>query len=363
MNQDFFYKLVSGHNKGILTALLKILLTAAAKVYKVIIELRNLFYDKHVFKIHHHDVTVISVGNITLGGTGKTPLVVWLCNFLHEQNMPCAVLTRGYKTTHNSKLKTQHFIDEPAILAESCPHVKVIVNPNRVLGAAEAIAKFGAKVLIMDDGFQHRRLARNLDIVTIDATRPFGYGKIFPAGLLREPVNSLKRADAVVITRCDQITASKLDQIHNKLRVINPDLIIAKSVHAVMNAKTPENKDFGIEHLNGKKVFGFCGIGNPNAFMNTLKTLGAELAGSKIYNDHHQYTDACLADIYQQARLIEAEIILTTHKDWTKIKYLTPDQKDIILAYLGIEINFLAGEDKLRSLINDTLAGKILKIK
>src|SRR4030042_3965208 len=293
MKHDFFYKSVSGHNKDFSARVLNIFLTAAAKVYMVIIELRNLFYEKQVLKIHHHDTAVISVGNITLGGTGKTPLVVWLCNFLHQQNVPCAVLTRGYKTTQNIKLSTQNYIDEPAVLAESCPLAKVIVNPDRVAGAAEAIGKFKVKVLVMDDGFQHRRLARDLDIITIDATRPFGYEKIFPAGLLREPVTSLNRAPAFVITRCDQITAPELDKIEKKLQTINPDMILARSAHAVVHVKTADNKTIRIEDFDGKKIFAFCGIGNPNAFMNTLKTLGAELAGSKIYNDHHLYTEAC----------------------------------------------------------------------
>ncbi len=361
MNQDFYHKLVSGHKKGCFAALLNILLTAISKVYSVVIELRNLLYNRQVFKIYHHEAVVISIGNITLGGTGKTPLVIWLCNQLIQisklkaQNYNFAILTRGYKT------ENRILSDEVAILNESCPQAEVIVNPDRVAGAAEAVAKFNANILIMDDGFQHRRLARNLDIITIDSMQPFGYGKIFPAGLLREPVTSLKRADAVVITRCDQIATSELSKIENKLQAINPDMIIARSVHSVVGAKTADSKSIKINNLNGKKIFAFCGIGNPNTFLNTIKALGTELAGSKIYNDHYRYTDACLADIYEQARLAEADIILTTQKDWTKIRRLTFVTKGIPLAYLTIEIKFLAGEDKLRSLIDNTLAGKISK--
>ena len=215
MNQTFYHKLVSGHIKSRTAVLLRAVLAIAATIYAIIIRLRNLFYDKQVFKTHHSKAVVISIGNITLGGTGKTPLVVWLCNFLHQKNPSFAVLTRGYKTktkkspTGNDMPDTM--TDEPAILSENCPQVKVIINPDRVAGAVEAIKKFGAKILIMDDGFQHRRLARDLDIVTIDATQPFGYEKIFPAGLLREPLTSLRRADAVVITRCDQIS-----ELHNR---------------------------------------------------------------------------------------------------------------------------------------------------
>jgi tetraacyldisaccharide 4'-kinase len=235
----------------------------------------------------------------------------------------------------------------------------VIVNPDRVAGAAEATGKFGAKVLIMDDGFQHRRLARDLDIVAIDATQPFGYGKVLPAGLLREPVTSLKRAGAVVITRCDQIADAKLDKLEEELRSVNPNTVIARSVHAAVSAKSTDEKDIGVEQLKGKKVFAFCGIGNPDAFLNTIKKLGSELVGSKVYSDHYHYREACLADIHEQALKLGADLVLTTQKDWTKIAQLAPTQKGIPFACVAIEIKFLAGEDRLTALIQNTLAGKI----
>jgi tetraacyldisaccharide 4'-kinase len=361
MNQDFYYKLVSGQNKGCIAVLINMLLAVAAKGYMLVIKLRNFLYDKSFFKTHHCDTTVICVGNITLGGTGKTPLVIWLCKLLQQHNVPCAILTRGYKTTQNPKPGTQNLSDEPAILTESCPQAKVIVNPDRIAGASEAIHNFGVKVLIMDDGFQHRRLGRDLDIVTIDATRPFGYEKIFPAGLLREHMSSLKRAHAVIITRSDQIAEPELDRIEHKLKTFNPDLILARSIHTAVCVRTYDNKNIDIEYLNGKKLFAFCGIGNPDAFFNTLRALGAKLAGSKIFNDHYLFTEACLDDIYKHAQHAEADMILTTQKDWTKIGRLTVDIQDIPLAYLVVDLKFIAGEDKLRSLINHTLKDKISK--
>jgi len=365
MNQNFYHKLVSGHLKGWTAAVLRAVLTILAAIYSLIIRLRNILYDRRILKIHHNKALVISIGNITLGGTGKTPLVVWLCNYLHQLDLSCAVLTRGYKTntkTNTAKNKTTNTItDEPAVLSENCRHLEVIVDPDRVAGAAKAIEKFGAKILIMDDGFQHRRLARDLDIVTIDATQPFGYGKIFPAGLLREPLTSLRRADAVVITRCDQIPEPELGKIKNKLLTVNPNILIAHSIHAAVNIISTDHSEAPIEQLKGSRIYAFCGIGNPNSFINTIKALGAEITGSKIYNDHHQYNQSNLVDIYTQAGLAGAELILTTQKDWTKIKPLEPDTKDIRLAYMAIEIKFTAGRDRLTCLINDTLAGKISK--
>ncbi len=372
MNQNDFRKLISGQKAGLDAGLLRLLLGVAAGGYSIAVRERNFLYSNGWLKAHRADAVVISIGNITVGGTGKTPLVVWLCKEIISDsrfqisNSQCAILTRGYKAGKDSRPKTQDargkiqdYRDEPAILAESCPGVNVIVNPDRVAGAAEAINKFGAKVLIMDDGFQHRRLARDLDIITIDGIQPFGYGKMLPAGLLREPIASLKRADAVVITRCDQITETKLNQIEKKLKAINPNIIIARSTHTPAYVKSTDNKEIGLDHLKDKKIFAFCGIGNPDAFLNTIKNLSCDLAGEKVYNDHHHYTKDCLADICEQAECLKADLILTTQKDWTKINRLALLKKDIPLAYLGIEIKFLAGEDKLRGLIEKTLAGKI----
>ena len=385
MNQDDFHKLISGEKSGFGAMVLRYLLGAASAGYSLAIRYHNFLYSKGWLKADHVNATVICIGNITAGGTGKTPLAVWLCKQILQNpkfqisTSGCSILTRGYKANQSLKLKSQHYMDEVAIHAESNLGVKVIVNPDRVAGAAEAISKFGVQLLIMDDGFQHRRLARDLDIVAIDATLPFGYGRMLPAGLLREPVTELKRADAVVITRCEQADEVELNVLEEKLRVFNPALIIARSLHAPVCMKSQTGEEFSIEKLKGKKIFAFCGIGNPDAFFNTIKALGAELVGSKIYNDHYHYTNKDMDDIYEQAggamACPKADWILTTEKDRTKIadsniaghrgkkKELNPKdtQYQIPLAYLEVEIRFTSGEDKLKRLIEDTLGGKIPK--
>ena len=374
MNQQYYRKLISGQSNSLSASLLRSFLGAAAGGYSTVIRLRNFLYSKGWLKIHRANAIVFSVGNITAGGTGKTPLVIWLCNKI-TKNYGCAILTRGYKTRRAScvmrrakKIRDTRYairntIDEPAILAESCPDAKVIVNPDRVAAAAEAVSKFGAKVLVMDDGFQHRRLGRDLDIVTIDSTSPFGYGKMLPAGLLREPIDALKRADVVVITRCDQTGEAELSQIEKKLQSINPDMIIARAIHAPVCAKSLDNRQIGLEELQDKKVLAFCGIGNPEAFLNTIKGLGAEIVGSKIYNDHYNYTANDIAQISQQAERLKTDLILTTEKDRTKIildsQFSTLNSQQMPLAYLAVELKFIAGEDKITRLIEDTLAGKI----
>ena len=355
--------MISGQSSGPGAALLRFFLRITAQAYSIVIRLRNLLYAKGWLKTHRANAMVFSIGNITTGGTGKTPLVIWLCKFLQQKEIQCSILTRGYKThtqirgTRDERRATK--TDEPAILKKSCPETEVIANPNRVAGAAEAVTKSGAKALIMDDGFQHRRLARDADIVAIDSTRPFGYGKMFPAGLLREPISTLKRADAVVITRCDQITDAQLTQLEEKLQQINPNLVIARSFHAPVCVKSLADKEISIEELKNKKIFAFCGIGNPDAFLNTAKGLGAEPVGSKVYNDHHHYTNNDISDIYEEARYLNADLVLTTQKDWTKINLPGLAEKDIPFAYLAIELKFPAGEDKLKQLIENALAGKI----
>jgi len=368
MNQQAYRKLISGQSTSWFAAFGRCTLGVAGTAYTIGIRLRNFLYCKGWLKTHRVNAAVVSIGNITTGGTGKTPLVIWLYNKITQnsklktQNCKCAILTRGYKATQNSKFKTQNYSDEPAILTKSCPEAKVIVNPNRVTGATEAVNKWGAKILIMDDGFQHRRLGRDLDIVTIDAMCPFGYGKVLPAGLLREPVTALKRADAVVVTRCDQTTAAELAQLEEKLQLINADMPIARSIHAPVCAKSLGHKKISIDELKDKKIFAFCGIGNPNAFSGTIRKLGLNLAGSRVYNDHHRYTDNDIADIYEEAGYLGADLILTTQKDWSKIctyKSSILNSQDTPFAYLAIQLKFISGEDKITRLIEDALAGKI----
>ena len=219
MKQETYRNLVSGHTSGPLAAFLRSILVLLSWPYSLVVRLRNGLYSSGVLRRHRVNAVVICVGNLTTGGTGKTPLVVWLCKRLQSKGLRVAVLTRGYRATNQkSEIGNQEYSDEPAVLTARCPDVSVVVNPVRVAGARQAIGEHDAEVLILDDGFQHRRLARDIDIVTIDATSPFGYGRLLPAGLLREPVAGLRRAHAAVITRCDQISEERLAQIVRQLR-------------------------------------------------------------------------------------------------------------------------------------------------
>jgi tetraacyldisaccharide 4'-kinase len=319
-------------------------------------------YTRGWFKTRRVNALVISVGNITTGGTGKTPLVNWLYNKtvqspkLRSHNFRCAILTRGYKTRKGM------LSDEPRILAKNCPEAKVIVNPDRAAAANEAVNQWNANIIIMDDGFQHRRLYRDLDIVTIDATCPFGYGRVLPAGLLREPVTALRRADLVVITRCDKVADAELCNLEEQLHLINPSMSVTRSVHAPVCAQSFGRKEIGLEEIKGKNVFVFCGIGNPDAFLSTIRNLGFNLVGSKVYNDHHCYTNDDVADIHEEARYLSADLIMTTQKDWGKVfesDFAVLNSQDIPFTCLTVELRIVAGEDQITQLIERAFADRI----
>ena len=210
----------------------------------------------------------------------------------------------------------------------------------------------------MDDGFQHRRLERDVDIVALDATCPFGYGRCLPGGLLREPVASLKRADAVVITRFDQANPDNVKNLSEKVKSINSDIVIAKAVHRPVGAVLMKNQKLSLDELKEKKIYAFCGIGNPEAFLKMLNQIGLSVAGSKIFNDHHKFTAEDTRDIFCQAELVGADIIISTQKDWVKTALLTMEDEKVDFAYLAIQLQFVEGEDRITQMIQKAVNNK-----
>lgn len=355
MNQETYRRVVSGQNEGFGARCLRFLFRGLALIYGSAVRLRNLGYQWGILRSHAVDVPVISIGNITAGGTGKTPLVIWLCNYLQNKGIRSSILTRGYKT------QAGDISDEPALLAKSCNGTSVVINPNRLAGAHKAVSVHGAQAIVMDDGFQHRKLWRDLDIVAVDATCPFGHGHVLPAGLLREPESGLARASAVVITRADQVSEDELSAIEQRIRRHAPAISIAKTAHTLSHAVSYPNQAIPLADLCNHKVYTFCGIGNPNAFFDSLKRNNIDLCGSKIFDDHHAYTAADLEQIFTDAAACGATVILCTQKDWIKNALLAPSREGVVFAYLAMELDFLEGVDKITGLIDsllDTTNGK-----
>ncbi len=350
MSQSTYLRIISGEATGLLGEAVRGTLTVLSWPYSAVVRVRNHLYTAGWLKAHAVGIPVVCVGNLTTGGTGKTPLVVWLCRYLQEKHICCSILTRGYKTPKGEAS------DEPALLAALCPGAAVVVNPDRVAGAAEAICRHDAQLLVMDDGFQHRRLSRDLDIVAIDATRAFGYGKVLPAGLLREPVTGLRRAHAVVLTRCDQVSADTLKRIEEDIHRIHPGLLVARSVHAPTGIRTLTGTGIEVRQLHGQRIFAFCGIGNPKSFFRTVEHAGGVLVESTVYDDHYRYAVGDLERIYRKAARRKASLILTTQKDWTKIAPLaSPGEPP--LACLTVELQITAGAERLTALIDRLVDG------
>jgi len=362
LNQDAYRKLISGQTRGIGASFLRSLLGFCSPFYEIVIRVRNVFYNNGWLQRHCIAQPVISIGNITVGGTGKTPVVIWLCGWLEIKGYKVGILTRGYKASRLEGGGSGWF-DEPGLLAEGCKRAKIIVNSDRAAGAKDAISRFGVDVLLMDDGFQHRRLGRTVDIVTIDATEPFGYGRILPGGFLREPISSLGRADAVVITRTEQVNKEQLEKIEERILKVKSDIVIARTIHSPVCVSLSDGSELSIGQIEGRKVYCFCGIGNPGAFERTVRDTGSEVVGFKIFNDHHCYNGKDVSEILQAGIEAKAELILTTKKDWLKFASKiegegknTDDKRKVSIGYLGIEVEFLDGEEKIRKLIEERMA-------
>lgn len=306
-----------------------IALAPLSLVYGAAVNIRAALYRNGIFKTQTVGVPVISVGNITTGGTGKTPLVEWIAGRLAERGLRVCVLTRGYRRANPSVrvvvsdgerivADIEQSGDEAMMLARSLVgKAAVVCDANRVAGARWAIENLHPDVLILDDGFQHVRIARDLDIVTLDATNPWGNSRLLPAGILREPIISLRRADCVVVTRSGAATEAGLQgQIKQAT-----DAPTVRST-TVMSRITPlGSPDFEAdrEALREPAVAAFCGIGNPNAFFQQLRAEGFDLRHTQAFLDHHKYSQTDIDRLTHRATDAGAQALLTTAKDAVKL--------------------------------------------
>ena len=312
-----------GHSDICSKAILKVLYPLS-KIYGFVVKTRIFFYKRDFLKTVRLPVPVISVGNITVGGTGKTPIVEYISRYLQKKGKRVAILSRGYAATikqENSSFVNHVCNDEYLLFQENIPDIPNLLNKDRVKSGREAISHFQAEYLVLDDGFQHLRLARNLDIVTIDALNPFGYEHIVPRGMLREPLESLKRADMIMLTHVDQCNQDKITVMINRLRGIVGQIPIVETVHKLMcleSSKGGETMD--VTWLQGKKVFAFCAIGNPASFRKSIECLGGELLGFRVFPDHHVYTPSELKALNAEAQRVRPDAIIVTQKDKVKMK-------------------------------------------
>jgi len=339
---------VSGKDRSWKAACLRAVLSAAEPLVTAGALWRNRRYDRGRAAIHEVGVPVISVGNITLGGTGKTPMTAWLCRWFRRHRIRVAVISRGYGAEAGA------VNDEAAVLELQLPDVPHLQNPDRVAAALTAVEELASQLIVLDDGFQHRRLARALDIVMLDALDPFGLEHVFPRGMLREPLGSLARADVIVLSRADQIDAEQIERIRRRMLRYAPRSLWAESRHAPALVLQIGKEPAPADDLRGKRAAAFCGIGNPAAFRKTLSDLRLDVVAFREYPDHHRYRREDIAELSHWAAAHHADLVLCTEKDWVKIQ--APSLGGLPLAALRIELQFTAGQEDIERRLAEILA-------
>jgi len=318
---EWYMNVVSGRARGVLPSVARAALRAASVGYVLAVRVRNRRYDHGGRPPWRAAFPVVSVGNLTTGGTGKTPLVIAIVRELLNRGWRPAVVTRGYVPGGKPGAAS----DEVTML-RSTVCAPVFPGADRIAGLKQAEAS-GCNVAVLDDGFQRRDIARDFDILTVDASRPFGYGSCLPGGLLREPVAGASRADAVVVTRVEAVAAVRVEEIENQLRRHAPRAAYARTSTDPVRLDTARgDKDAG--YLRGRRIAAFCGIANPEGFRGLLERIGAEVALFRAFPDHWDFTSRELQELAEQAAEAGAELVVTTQKDAARLGVGFPEAID-----------------------------------
>lgn len=342
----FFTKLHYDKTPNMFEKVLIKALTPVSFAYCIGSEFRNFLYKKNIFKIYKPEILTISVGNITTGGTGKTPITAAIANYLTQNGYKTAILSRGYGSKLNPKEinvisdgKTIYFDasqggDEPVWLAHNCSGVIVLTSSNRVQLAKHA-QKLGCTALILDDGFQHQKLARDINIAVADSEKLFGNEKVLPAGPLREHIKNLSRANIIIIVNKGanaKTTAVTYKDFPTDTKLIHCGFTTDKIYEIHTGELLPPQKD--------KKVLAFCAIGQPEQFYKLILENNLEIANTLSFPDHHNYNETDIKTILTEAATCQANTIITTEKDAVKVKNLT----DTKLYALKLKANFNPAE-------------------
>jgi len=327
---------------GFIAGIIKGLLWAVSVVYGLFIRIICYVRTKRAKGI---SCKVISVGNMTLGGTGKTPTACMLAKLLKASGKSPCILIRGYGD------------DEWKMLKSSLGDIPVIVGPDRVETGRKACSEYGADTVILDDGFQHWGLKRDLNIVLLDSTNPFGNRSLFPRGVLREAGDVLKRADIIVLTKVD-MGRSNLEALKRELRERTCDMPLLESVHAPSGLyvlKTKERTD--ISCLDGLDICALSSVANAGYFEYTLKGLGANIKRSFRYPDHYKYKEADIDRVLNESRTLKVNTIVTTEKDAVKLNAITNDKSAVRILVLQIEAKITDGEEVLHRRLHSLYRG------
>jgi tetraacyldisaccharide 4'-kinase len=374
-------------------AIFGVFLQMLSWLFNCVVQLRLWLYRKRIFRDHPLGCLVVAVGNLTVGGTGKTPVVEKFARALRDRGRKVAILSRGYKSkappfwkkawygiTHTDEppprvvsdgqnifLDSEQAGDEPYMLARNLPGVVVLVDKNRVKAGAYAIKRFGCDTLVLDDGFQYLALKGRLNLLLVDKTNPFGNGHLLPRGILREPVKHLRRANYIFLTKSDGRRDADLEALIARHK---PGADVIECAHKPqylqrMDAKRGEVAGREpLAWLKGRRVFAFSGIATPESFEKFLRDLGALLVGRERYLDHYRYTPEDLDELYDAAERERAECLVTTEKDAVRISDAAGSPLPVY--YLRLEIEIIRGAADFDEAVGricfpqNTLAGRAL---
>lgn len=350
-------KLLNTQNPGVLLRLCLFPLTLISFIFHFIVLTRSALYKIGIFKSYQAGCKVITIGNLTVGGTGKTPTVCLIARHFKASGFNTAVVCRGYRGTNtnapmvvsdkeNVLMNSESAGDEAYMLAKKLTGIPVLAGKDRVKASKMACDLFNCEIIILDDGFQHLKLNRSMDVVLINSQNPFGNGFLLPRGILREPLNALKRADIILLTKKDQ-SDSDSNKLENKIRLYNQTVPIFKSFHKPVSLKkTADNNKINPDLLIDKKISCFCSIGDPESFISMLKNMGLTLTDKIIFPDHHHYKISDYNKLKEISK--KTDFLITTEKDIAKIN---PDMLEITnLAVLEIDEVINNTEDFLKLL-------------
>jgi len=338
---------MSGDDRSAWGRMFRAFTSVIEPIYAAAATRRNHAFDAGKRPIHRVHCPVVSVGNITAGGTGKTPMVAALADELRKMNRKPAVLIRGYKSTARGS-------DEATLLSQQLGDIPIIVNRDRAAGASQVQRDHPSiDTLILDDGFQHRRLARDLDVVLIDAMNPWGFGRVLPRGLLREPLHGLNRADAVIVTRCDQVAPDALASIDQQIQVYHGGPVAAHVAHHW--SSIVDRNDQAVQTNQRQRVVAVCGIGNPTAFFDQVEAAFA-CADKVALADHHDYVPADLKRLKHLCDAHNADAVITTEKDWVKLQSVVESAGfDRPIWRPQLTLGWIDGQDTVRNAIKQAL--------
>lgn len=356
--------------KMIESSLVRGLLYAPAKIYELAVRARIAAYRNKLFKSFRLNAPVISIGNLTVGGTGKTPCVAFVALVLRDAGHQVAILSRGYKRQTSGRVEVSNDKqilcspaesgDEPFLLAQTCRGVRVVVDHDRFaagqwLEARAPISVFGlpVSVFVLDDAYQHLRLARDLNLLLVDATEPLGQAAMIPFGRLREPLSEMRRADAIIITRSSRLKgfAGRAEILEAIKKLSRPGIPVFFADHRLTGLRNLQSGEvFGLSEFSGRNVAAVSGIAKPDRFNEDLKNAGLQIVLRKDFTDHHRYSTAEFAGILRESEAAQAEAVVVTEKDAMNL----PDEaiRQITLPVFAAQIEFSCEEEtSLRELL------------